>query len=73
MENQTQNTAHDTINDRATEIGQTLEELGTVGRIWAEHGLRIGATALQTSALTLSHTADVLASIASGVNPTKDK
>ncbi len=73
MENQTPNTAHDTINDRAPELGQTLEELSTVGRIWAGHGLRIGAAALQTSAQTLVHTADVLAFIASGVNPTKDQ
>ncbi len=68
MENQTQNI----VSDRAPELGQTLEELGTVGRIWAGHGLRIGAAALQTSALTLAHTANVLVSLASGVNPTKD-
>jgi hypothetical protein len=73
MENQTQDTAQDTLNDRAPELGQTFEELQTVGRIWAGHGLRIGAAALQTSAATLAHTANVLVSIASGVDPTKEQ
>lgn len=71
MENQTHQTS-DTFSDRSPELGQTLDELGTVGRIWAGHGLRIGAAALQTSALTLAHTASVLVNIAAGVNPTQE-
>lgn len=67
MENQTQNK----IDDYEPILGQTIDELEFVGRTWADHGLRIGAAALQTSALTLAQTAKVLVSIASGVSPSK--
>ncbi len=67
MENHTQYTSkeHEPV------LGQTVVELETVGRVWADHGLRIGAAALQTSAMTLAHTANVLVNIASGLKPTK--
>lgn len=68
MDNQTNHIP----NDQPPIVGQTIEELETVGRAWADHGLRIGAAALQTSALTLAHTANVLVSIATGLNPTKN-
>lgn len=67
MEHQT----HQIPPDQSPVVGQTIEELETVGRAWADHGLRIGAAALQTSALTLAHTANVLVNIATGLNPSK--
>ena len=67
MENQTQYTSNET----EPLLGQTVVELETVGRVWADHGLRIGAADLQTSALTLAHTANVLVNIATGLNPSK--
>jgi hypothetical protein len=49
-------------------LSKTLDELELVGRSWADHGLRIGAAALQTSALTLAHTASVLVNIATSLS-----
>jgi hypothetical protein len=67
MEHQT----HEIPKDQSPVVGQTIVELETVGRAWADHGLRIGAAALQTSALTLAHTANVLVNIATGLKPDK--
>ncbi len=75
MTDQTHDTAghsDETSGQRHEEIlGKTLSELEAVGRAWADHGLRVGAAALETSAQTLSHTANLLQSIASTLGAQK--
>lgn len=39
---------------------RAFKDLITVGRAWARHGLTIGKSALETSAMTLSKTASLL-------------
>lgn len=41
----------------------------TLGRLWAKHGLTLGRLALETSALSLKTTADLLAAVSEAVAP----
>lgn len=56
----------DEIADTAARLAGTA--LG-IGRLWAAHGLEIGRAALQTSALTLQATAEVLGELADRAEP----
>ncbi|HJL19739.1 MAG TPA: hypothetical protein RMH99_29015 [Sandaracinaceae bacterium LLY-WYZ-13_1] len=44
-------------------VERTVSALVDVGRLWAAHGLNVGRSALETSALTLRTTADLLGSL----------
>jgi len=49
--------------DRKTvpgDLEQAVHDLADVGKVWAKHGLRVGQSALETSAWTLRTTADLL-------------
>ena len=41
-----------------------LEDLDNIGRLWANHGLRVGAAALHSGALTLVNVAGILGNLA---------
>lgn len=41
-----------------------IQTLVSIGRMWASHGLRMGRSALQTSARTLDVTAETLSDLA---------
>jgi hypothetical protein len=41
----------------------------TLGRLWAKHGLTLGRLALETSALSLKTTAELLAAVSEAVAP----
>jgi hypothetical protein len=62
------NTTEKTTEDRIESITKDLVELGTV---WAKYGLSIGRQALETSAKSLSKTADMLGQIADAVDAKK--
>lgn len=47
-------------------LGESLLDLERIGRLWATHGIRIGVSALQTSAVTLTQLASTLANLAEG-------
>lgn len=53
------------------ELGLDLawQELESMGRFWATHGLRTGAAALHTSAATLGSVAGLLGQLASHFDP----
>lgn len=53
---ETQNALNDTAND-------AFENLLSLGRLWAAHGLSIGRSALSASARTLEMTAETLSEI----------
>ncbi|MFH2007433.1 MAG: hypothetical protein ABI333_12685 [bacterium] len=44
-----------------------LGDLDNIGRLWADHGLRVGAAALQSSALTLVNVAGMLSNLAHSI------
>ena len=46
------------------DIERAVDTLVEIGRMWASHGLRIGRSALQTSARTLDVTAETLSDLA---------
>ncbi len=55
------------MNDGTTEgrtvpddLEQAVHDLADVGKVWTQHGLRMGQSALETSAWTLRTTADLL-------------
>jgi len=48
------------------DLEKAVGDLSKVGRIWARHGLTVGASALQTSAATLRTTATFLGRLADG-------
>ena len=61
------------IDDNILETEQTQPEtlfdgmvgdLEGLGRVWANHGLRVGAAAIQTSALSLTSVAGLLVNVA---------
>ena len=52
-------------------LADAIVELSGLGRTWADNGLRIGAAALQTSALSLAHTANALVTLATSLSPDK--
>ena len=46
-----------------------LGDLDNLGRLWANHGLRVGAAALHSSALTLVNVAGMLGNLAHSFKP----
>ena len=46
------------------ELERGVDTLVEIGRMWASHGLRIGRSALETSARTLDVTAETLSDLA---------
>ena len=42
------------------DLEQAVHDLADVGKVWAQHGLRVGQSALETSAWTLRTTASLL-------------
>lgn len=53
-------------------VGRAVETLFDVGRLWASHGLGVGRSALETSALTLKKTASLLGELSEGFRPHED-
>jgi len=49
-----------------------LGDLDNLGRLWANHGLRVGAAALHSSALTLVNVAGMLGNLAVSFKPDKE-
>jgi hypothetical protein len=54
-------------------VGRAVETLFDVGRLWASHGLGVGRSALETSALTLRKTASLLGELSDGFRPREDE
>jgi len=59
----TQNTPAEIQTPLTDTANQALDNLVSVGRLWAAHGLSIGRSALKASARTLEMTAETLAEI----------
>lgn len=53
-------------------VGRAVETLFDVGRLWASHGLGVGRSALETSALTLKKTASLLGELSDGFRPKEE-
>ncbi len=53
-------------------IGESVERLLSLGRLWAGHGLRAGKQALETSAETLKVTAATLDDLSERIAKTDD-
>ncbi len=51
------------------EVDRALDSLLAVGRMWASHGIRIGRSALETSARTLDLAASTLSDLAEKFEP----
>ena len=45
------------------EVERVVTSATRIGTIWAKYGIEVGRAALQTSAATLEHTAELLGSI----------
>ena len=58
-----QNTPTETQTPVTDTANEAFENLLSVGRLWAAHGLSIGRSALQASARTLEMTAETLSEI----------
>lgn len=51
------------------DLERSIDALIAIGRMWASHGLRMGKSALQTSARTLDVTAQTLTELADRFEP----